>query len=76
MPVCNVQAAAELAWQKERAGLQEARAAAQRRSQDLERVNAELQVHLDRSAHAAAGQTPNQGTGVISCVDDFVNNLL
>lgn len=58
-----MQAAAELAWQKERLGLQEARAAAQHRLQDVEKVNAELQGYLDRTAQATAGQTPNQGIG-------------
>ena len=55
------QAAADLAWQQERTKLQASIAAAQQRVQDLESVNAQLQVHLDNHARAAAGQAPDEG---------------
>lgn len=54
-----VQAEAELEWQQERLGLQDSRAAAQRRLQDVERVNNQLQAHLARQA--TSGQAPDQG---------------
>ena len=57
----HLQADAELAWQQERSNLETAAQTAQRRLQDLERVNAELQVHLDSQARAAAGQAPEKG---------------
>ena len=57
-----VQASADLAWQQERSKLQSSIAAAQQRAQDLERVNAQLQVHLDNHARAAAGQAPDEGS--------------
>ena len=63
-----MQAAAELAWQKEKADLQSARAAAQRRLQDVEKVNAELQGYLDTTAQATAGQTPKQGIGYLEVI--------
>lgn len=51
-----------MAWQQERSKLQTAVQAAQQRLQDLEKVNAQLQVHLDTHARAAAGQAPDEGT--------------
>lgn len=59
--VFKMQADAELVWQQERSNLETAAQTAQRRLQDLERVNAELQVHLDSQARAAAGQAPEKG---------------
>ena len=56
-----MQAAADLAWQQERNRLQTVIQAAQQRLRDLEKVNAELQVHLDNHARAAAGQAPVEG---------------
>ena len=58
----GLQADAELACKQQRYKLEAAMQAAQRRSQDLEKVNAELQVHLDSQAKAAAGETPEKGT--------------
>lgn len=56
-----MQADAELVWNQQRYKLETAAQAAQRRLQDLEKVNAELQVHLDSQARAAAGQAPEKG---------------
>ena len=60
------QAAADQAWQQERSKLQTALQAAQQRLHDLERVNAQLQVHLETHAREAAGQAPDEGTPVTS----------
>lgn len=60
------QAAADQAWQQERSKLQTALQAAQQRLHDLERVNAQLQVHLETQAREAAGQAPDEGTFVTS----------
>ncbi len=59
-----VQAAADQAWQQERSKLQTALQAAQQRLHDLEKVNAQLQVHLETHAREAAGQAPDEGTHV------------
>ena len=70
--ICSVpagfcfQAAADQAWQQERSKLQTALQAAQQRLHDLERVNAQLQVHLETHAREAAGQAPDEGTHAIS----------
>ena len=56
-----LQADAELLWNQQRYKLEAAAQAAQRRLQDLEKVNAELQVHLDSQARAAAGEAPEKG---------------
>ena len=58
----KLQADAELVWNQQRYKLEAAAQAAQRRLQDLEKVNAELQVHLDSQARAAAGEAPEKGT--------------
>ena len=58
----ELQADAELVWNQQRYKLEAAAQAVQRRLQDLEKVNAELQVHLDSQARAAAGEAPEKGT--------------
>jgi uncharacterized protein YlxW (UPF0749 family) len=61
-----VQATADQAWQQERSKLQTALQAAQQRLHDLEKVNAQLQVHLETHAREAAGQAPDEGKHVTS----------
>ena len=56
-----MQASADRAWQSQRSKLEASLGAAQQRLNDLERVNSELQVHLDGHARAAAGQAPEEG---------------
>ena len=68
-----LQAAADQAWQQERSKLQTALQAGQQRLHDLERVNAQLQVHLDTHAREAAGQAPDEGTPVTSYGSIVVN---
>ena len=66
--LCGVQADADLVWRQEKSNLEAAAQVAQRRLQDLERVNAELQVHLDSQARAAAGEVPEKGNiPVMAC---------
>lgn len=65
-----MQADAELVWNQQRYKLETAAQAAQRRLQDLEKVNAELQVHLDSQARAAAGQAPEKGISVCTPLPD------
>lgn len=68
-----LQADAELVWNQQRYKLEAAVQAAQRRLQDLEKVNAELQVHLDSQARAAAGEAPEKGTQ--SCMAPSLGNI-
>ncbi|KAA6416807.1 MAG: hypothetical protein FRX49_13234 [Trebouxia sp. A1-2] len=68
-------AAADQAWQQERSKLQTALQAAQQRLHDLERVNAQLQVHLETQAREAAGQAPDEGSKLAGLVQYLQKRL-